>query len=91
MLKITDQTLARDIKEGTANPQTVSRYLLTNYTAVQLADALAEEMVNSTYGKPITLTKQAFFQHFRIAGIKMDENGNLVPEQRGQGRWKKED
>ena len=91
MIRISDPTLARDLKEGTVNKEQLSKYLLTNHTAVDLADALADELMGNVYGKKITLTKAQFLKHFSVAGIKMDENGNLVPELRGQGRWKSKD
>ena len=80
---ITDPTLAKDLKAGVCNPKELSRYLLNNYPATQLAEALAQELIESHVAKPIVLTEQEFNSHFRIRGLRLVD-GKWEKEPRGQ-------
>lgn len=80
---ITDQNLLKDIKAGIANPVEVEKYLLNNFSAPALAHELADYILEAQASKPVVLTQAEFFSHFRIQGLKLDKDGNLVRENRG--------
>lgn len=87
-MTITDGELLKQIKMGIANPKELARYLLNNYSAPMLADALAEELIaNQGASKPIVVTKAEFEAHFRIQGYKF-QDGQWIPETRGKGNRK---
>ena len=80
---IEDPTLARDLKAGIANPAELDRYLLTHLPAPALAHELAAMLIEAQASKPVVLTQAEFFSHFRIQGLRLDKDGNLVKEPRG--------
>ena len=80
---ITDSTILKDIKAGIANPVEVEKYLLNNFSAPALAHELADYILEAQASKPVVLTQAEFFSHFRIQGLKLDKDGNLVRENRG--------
>lgn len=73
MIEIKDLALKKEIKDGIASPNEVAKYLLKNYSAWEIADALGE-ILSSDYQQPtkITITKEDFFAHFKIRGFKAD-------------------
>lgn len=85
---IQDTELNKQLKAGICNKVELARYLLNNYSAPMLADALAEELIaNQGASKPIVVSRQAFESHFRIEGWKF-QNGQWIPETRGKGNRK---
>ena len=80
---ITDQNLIKDIRAGIANPVEVEKYLLNNFSAPALAHELASYILEAQASKPGVLTQAEFFSHFRIQGLRLDKDGNLVKEPRG--------
>lgn len=80
---ITDQNLLKDIRAGVANPVEVEKYLLNNFSAPALAHELADYILEAQATKPIVVTQSEFFSHFRIQGLRLDKDGNLVKEPRG--------
>lgn len=84
---IPDAELTKQLKAGICNPKELSRYLLNNYPATQLAEALAEELIENTSSKPIVLTREQFETHFRVQGWKFVD-GQWQPETRGNFRKK---
>ena len=80
---ITDQNLIKDIRAGIANPVEVEKYLLNNFSAPALAHELASYILEAQASKPVVLTQAEFFSHFRIQGLRLDKDGNLVKEPRG--------
>ena len=84
---IIDAELTKQLKAGICNPKELARYLLNNYPATQLAEALAEELIESHVAKPIVLSEQEFNYHFRIRGMRLVD-GKWEKEPRGQYRKK---
>lgn len=82
---INDTELTKQLKAGICNPRELTRYLLDNYPATQLARELAETIIQSQAIKPIVITKETFEAHFRLQGYKI-VNGELIPETRGRSR-----
>ena len=81
---ITEPNLLKDIKAGIANPVEVEKYLLNNFSAPALAHELADYILEAQATKPIVVTQSEFFSHFRIQGLRLDKDGNLVRETRGK-------
>jgi len=46
MVQINDTTLLKDMKNGIASNEEVASYLMRNYTVFDIANALAEIMIN---------------------------------------------
>ena len=83
MLNITDQTVLKDLRAGILKQPELSKFLLTHYPVTQLADALADYMLESQVTKPIPISEEVFNAHFRIIGYRL-ENGVLLKETRGR-------
>lgn len=81
---ITDPNILKDLKAGIANPVEVEKWLLNNCSAPALAHELADYILEAQATKPIVLTQAEFFSHFRIQGLRLDKEGNLVRETRGK-------
>lgn len=80
---ITDQNLLKDIRAGIANPVEVEKYLLNNFSAPALAHELADYILEAQASQKIVIPIDQFLSHFRIQGLKLDKDGNLVRETRG--------
>ena len=87
-MTINDPELVKQLKAGICNPVELSKYLLNNYPATQLAEALAQELIESQVSKPIVLTKEQFETHFRVQGWRFVD-GQWQPEARGNYSKKK--
>lgn len=73
MIQIKDKILEKEIKDGIAEQRDITVYLLKNYNAYEIAEALAEViMMNPNGDSRITLTADEFFSHFKIRGYKLD-------------------
>lgn len=83
MLNITDPTVLKDLKAGIITQPELAKFLLSKYPVTQLADALADYMLENQYTKPIVISEEAFNAHFRIQGYRF-ENGQWVKETRGR-------
>lgn len=81
---ITDPNILKDLKAGIANPVEVEKWLLNNCSAPALAHELASYILEAQASKPVVLTQAEFFSHFRIQGLRLDKEGNLVKETRGK-------
>lgn len=87
-MKISDQIIVRALKEETPDVVEMSKHLLENYSAPQLARWLAEELIESSANQPIIISMDEFIAHFRVRGTKWVD-GQMVPDGRGSLRWKK--
>lgn len=87
---ITEPNLLKDIKAGIANPVEVEKYLLNNFSAPALAHELADYILEAQATQKIVIPLDQFLSHFRIQGLRLDKDGNLIKETRGQYSKKKE-
>ena len=76
-----DNEIIRSLRAGTIDEERLARYLLENFTAVQMANELANMLITEQARKPIVITKEALEQHFRIQGFRFNFE---------EGRWEKE-
>ena len=74
-----DNEIIRSLRAGTIDEGRLSRYLLENFTAVQMANELANMLITEQARKPVVVTKEQFEQHFRIQGYRFVD-----------GQWEKE-
>ena len=74
-----DNEIIRSLRAGTIDEGRLSRYLLENFTAVQMANELANMLITEQARKPVVVTKEQFEQHFRIQGYRFVD-----------GKWEKE-
>lgn len=79
MIQIKDALLKKEIQEGIAQKKDIVHYLLKNYSVLDIAEDLADSLMNTTTVSPITITADEFFAHFKIRGYKMTGE----PELRG--------
>lgn len=79
MIVIKDQLLKKEIQDGIAQKKDVVHYLLKNYSVLDLAEDIADSIMNTTTTSPITITAEEFLAHFKIRGYKL----NGEPELRG--------
>lgn len=79
MLAIKDPVLKKEIQDGIAQKKDVVHYLLKNYSVLDLAEDIADSIMNATTISPITITAEEFLAHFKIRGYKMTGE----PELRG--------
>ena len=89
-MEIKDPTVQRDIQTGAVTVDDLARHLLNAYSAPALARELAQYVIDEERMKPVRLSLQELRNHFKVIGFKWDQEGNLVPENRGSNRWKKE-
>ena len=87
-MNLPDAEIIRNLRAGTIDEERLARYLLENFTALQLARELSNMLITEQARRPIVLTKEQFEQHVRIQGWKFD-NGTWVKETRG--KYKKEE
>ena len=83
-----DNEIVRNLRAGTIDEERLARYLLENFTAIQLAQELSNMLITEQGRKPVVLSKEQFEQHFRITGYRFI-NGTWEKEPRG--KVKKED
>lgn len=79
--------MASSIKSKTATQQQLKDYLLTNLTAPEMAEELAESIMKETPApQPITVTEEEYERItslFRVKGLRCVE-GNYIKETRGR-------
>lgn len=73
-----DAKLKKEIKDGDITRLTA--YLMKTYPVFDIAESLADALMNSTAPAKITLSIEDFLTHFKLRGIK--EDGTI--ENRGQ-------
>lgn len=88
-MTINEPELVKQLKAGICNKVELARYLLNNYSAPMLADALAEELIKGQSIKPVVMTVEEFQAHFRLRGYRF-QDGNLIKEGRGRYSNKEE-
>ncbi len=79
---ITDPTTLKDFNNGILSHEELSHYLLTHFSAVALANELAEYMQEARINKPIVMSIEEFQAHFRLRGYRF-QDGALIKENRG--------
>lgn len=84
---ITDKDILKSMDAGILTVEELSRHLLRNYSAYQLAAELARDILEEreikTALKPVVVTPQQLTTFFKIQGYRF-VNGELVPETRGK-------
>lgn len=89
-MNLPDAEIIRHLRAGTIDEERLARYLLENFTALQMARELANMLITEQARKPIVLTKEQLEQHIRIQGYRFNfEEGRWEKEPRG--KVKKED
>ena len=82
-----DPVWVKDIKAGVVNATGVANYLLRTVTANELANALADYLIEDVLGNsftPILITEEMFKQHIRIKGWKDIDGFTGTKETRGR-------
>lgn len=79
---ITDTTVLKDIQNGDITKQDLGQYLLNHFSAVALANDLAEAYLTQQKNKPIVMSIDEFNAHFRLRGYRF-QDGQLIKENRG--------
>ena len=87
-MNITDNNIAKRLKEGLIPAEELAKYLLDTYPTPVLAKELAECLIGQQASKPMLITMEEFQAHFRVKGTKWVD-GQMVPDGRGSLRWKK--
>lgn len=87
-MNITDNNVAKRLKEGLIPADELAKYLLDNYPTPVLARELAECLIELQASKPLIITQEEFMAHFRLKNTKWVD-GQMVPDGRGSQRWKK--
>lgn len=73
MIEIKNLDLKKELKDGIASPNDVTRYLLKNYSSWEIAEALGEIIAtNATAPARITISAEEFLAHFKVRGYKLD-------------------
>ena len=79
---INDPTVLKDFNNGILSHEELSHYLLTHFSAVALANDLAEYMMDARVNRPVVLGLDEFMAHFRLRGYRF-QDGQLIKENRG--------
>lgn len=79
---ITDAETLKAIQAGVMSKQELGKYLLSHFPATALANDLAEAILTAQNSRPVTLSVEEFFAHFKLRGYRF-QDGQLIPETRG--------
>ena len=81
--------MVRDLQNGILTVDELTRHLLKNYSAYQLAEELSKILINNAEepAKPIVMSVEDFQAHFRLKGYRF-QDGQLVKENRGKVKEK---
>lgn len=96
MLKITSKDILSDIKNETITVEELSFHLMRNYSVADIADSLAECLLEREIKEPqvpkIRITKEQFDAFVSVKGYKDYVNDNAVrTEKRGRPRKEKDE
>ena len=67
-----DRNIYRQAKSGEMSLKALADYLLRAYPAAEIAQSLAEIIIEYQEPKPIAITRAEFESHFRIQGVRAD-------------------
>lgn len=86
---IKDPSMVRDLQNGILTVDELTRHLLKNYSAYQLAEELSKILISKSDepSKPIVMSVDDFQAHFRLKGYRF-QDGQLVKENRGKVKEK---